>query len=286
MNKSLSSQIFNVGNTLFLSFLSLIMLYPLWREIALSLSSKEEALRGGAFLWPKGFTINAYSIIMRTDYIWTAYGNSIFIAGMGTMLSLFVISATAYPLAKRTLPWKRVFLVLIVFTMVFNGGLIPTYLVMKQLHLVNTIWVVIALHLVSAYHVIIMLSFIRTLPEEIEESAVMDGANPIRIFFSIVLPLCKPVLATLALWIAVGLWNNFFHSFIYMNGPALMTLPVLLRLIIMGQMDTEQLGQSSDTSSESVIAATIFVSLLPILAVYPFLQQYFIKGALLGSVKT
>jgi ABC-type glycerol-3-phosphate transport system permease component len=273
MNTSIASRIFNAANISFLSFISLIMVYPLWREVSLSLSSKQEALRGGLFLWPREFTWNAYVNIMHTNYIWTAYMNSIFITVAGTLLSLLITSATAYPLAKRTLPWKNFFLLMIVFTLIFNGGLIPTYLVMRQLHLVNTIWVVIVLHLISAFNVIIMLSFIRTLPDELEESAMMDGANPLRIFFSIILPLCKPVLATLALWIAVGLWNNFYHAFIYMNDRTLTTLPVLLRLIIMGQTDAEQLGQTSDSATE------------PILAVYPFLQKHFIKGALLGSVK-
>jgi putative aldouronate transport system permease protein len=261
------------------------MIYPLWREVSLSLSSKQAALRGGLYLWPQEFTWNAYINIMHTNFIWTAYMNSIFITVAGTLLSLLVTSATAYPLAKRTLPFNNFFLFMIVFTLIFNGGLIPTYLVMRQLFLVNTIWVVIVLHLISAFNVIIMLSFIRALPDEIEESAMMDGANPVRIFFTIILPLCKPVLATLALWIAVGLWNNFYHAFIYMNDRTLTTLPVLLRLIIVGQTDAEQLGQTSDSATESVIAATIFVSLLPILAVYPFLQKHFIKGALLGSVK-
>jgi putative aldouronate transport system permease protein len=285
MNKSLSSRIFDFANSLFLSLLSIIMMYPLWREISISLSSKQESLRGGLFLWPREFTPYAYIHILKSDYIWSAYQNSIFITVVGTLLSLLVTSSTAYPLAKRTLPWKNAFLLFVVFTMIFSGGLIPTYLVMKQLHLINTIWAVIALNMMSAFNVIIMLNFIRALPEELEESAMVDGANPVRIFFTIIIPLCKPVLATLALWIAVGLWNNFFQSFIYMTDKSLTTLPVLLRLIIAGQKDNDQLGMAADTSADSIIAATIFISLVPILAVYPFLQRHFIKGALLGSVK-
>lgn len=285
MNQSLASRAFNYANTVFLTVLTLIMLFPLWREIAISFSSKEEALRGGLFLSPREFTFGAYASILGTDYIWAAYGNSIFITVVGTALSLLFTSSTAYPLAKRTLPWKSVFSVFVVFTMIFNGGLIPTYLVVRQLHLINTIWSLIALNLISAFNVIIMMNFIRTLPEELEESATMDGANPVRIFFTVILPLCKPVLATLALWIAVGLWNNFFQAFIYLTDKALTTLPVLLRLIIVGQQQAAQLGQAAESSTESVIAATIMVTLLPIVAVYPFLQGYFIKGALLGSVK-
>lgn len=269
----------------FLSLLSLITLYPLWREVAISLSSRDEALRGGMFFWPKEFTWSAYTHILRADYVWSAYGNTVFITVVGTLLSLLFTSSTAYPLVKKTLPWRRGVTLLVLFTTIFNGGLIPTYLVVRQLHLVNTIWALIVLNLISAFNVIIMISFMRTIPDELEESATMDGANPIRIFFRIILPLCKPVLATLALWTAVGLWNNFYQAFIYLNDPSLTTLPVMLRLIIVGQQETSALGQVNDSATESVIAATIMVSLVPILIVYPFLQKYFIKGALLGSIK-
>lgn len=285
MKRSIASRLFDAGNYTFLGLLSVITFYPLWREIAISLSSKEEALRGGLFLWPRQFTWSAYVHILDMSYIWSAYANSIFITAAGTLLSLLFTSATAYPLAKRTLPWRKWFSFYVLFTMIFNGGLIPTYLVVRELHLVNTIWALIVLNLISAFNVIIMISFIRTLPDELEESATMDGANPVRIFFTIIIPLCKPVLATLALWIAVGLWNNFYQAFIYLNDKSLTTLPVLLRLIIIGQEEAALLGQANDAATESVIAATIMVSLLPILAVYPFLQRYFIKGALLGSIK-
>jgi putative aldouronate transport system permease protein len=286
ISNSPASRLFNAGNMIFLSLLSLLTFYPLWREISISLSSKEEAIRGGLFFWPREFTWSAYVHILGTDYVWSAYANSIIITVIGTVGSLLFTSTTAYPLVRRSLPWRKLFTLFVLFTMIFNGGLIPTYLVIRQLHLVNTIWALIVLNLISAFNVVIMMSFMRTIPDELEESATIDGANPIRIFFQIILPLCKPVMATLALWTAVGLWNNFYQAFIYLNDKALTTLPVLLRLIIVGQQDAAQLGQANDAATESVIAATIFVSLIPILAVYPFLQKYFIKGALLGSVKT
>jgi putative aldouronate transport system permease protein len=286
ISNSPASKLFNTANTLFLSLLSLVTFYPLWREIAISLSSKEEAVRGGLFFWPREFTWSAYVHILATDYVWSAYANSIFITVVGTLGSLLFTSTTAYPLVKKALPWRKLFTLFVLFTMIFNGGLIPTYLVVRQLHLVNTIWALIVLNLINAFNVVIMMSFMRTLPDELEESATMDGANPIRIFFQIILPLCKPVLATLALWTAVGLWNNFYQAFIYLNDQALNTLPLVLRLIIVGQEQAAQLGQANDAATESIIAATILVSLIPILIVYPFLQKYFIKGALLGSVKT
>ncbi|WP_239628980.1 carbohydrate ABC transporter permease [Paenibacillus sp. H1-7] len=286
MKKSFASRLFDAGNAAFLILLSVISLYPLWREISLSLSSRDEAMRGGLFLWPREFTWTAYTHILDSVYIWVAYGNTIFITIAGTLLHLLVTSSAAYALAKRTLPMKNMFLLLIVFTMIFSGGLIPTYMVVKQLGLLNSLWAVIALNLSSGFNMIIMLNFIRAIPEEIEESAMMDGANPIRIYVSIILPLCKPVLATLALWVAVSLWNNFFQSMIYLNDQSLTTLPLLLRQIVAGQEIAQQLGQLDDTTTESVIAATIMVSILPIVAVYPFLQRYFTKGVMLGSVKS
>ncbi|MCS7460889.1 carbohydrate ABC transporter permease [Paenibacillus doosanensis] len=286
MKKSAASRLFDSGNAAFLSLLSVISIYPLWREISLSLSSRDEAMRGGLFLWPREFTWSAYSHIMDSGFIGLAYTNTIFITAVGTALHLLVTSSAAYALAKRTLPWKNAFLLLIVFTMIFSGGLIPTYMAVKQLGLVNSLWAIIALNLSSGFNLIIMLNFIRAIPEEMEESAMIDGANPIRIYASIILPLCKPVLATLALWVAVSLWNNFFQAIIYLNDQSLTTLPLLLRQIVAGQEIAQQLGQLDDTTTESVIAATIVVSILPIVAVYPFLQRYFTKGVMLGSVKS
>ncbi|MEF2246678.1 MULTISPECIES: carbohydrate ABC transporter permease [unclassified Paenibacillus] len=286
MRKHYLSRLFDYSNGLILILLSAITLYPLWHEISLSLSSKTEALQGGFFFWPRSFTFQAYTSVLSSDYIWTAYGNTIFITVAGTLLSLLVTSSMAYPLAKRTLPWKKLWLTVILFTMIFSGGMIPVYLIVKQLHLLNTLWALIIPNLASAFNIIIVINFIRGIPEEIEESAMIDGANPIRIYFSIIVPLCKPVLATLALWIAVGLWNNFFQALIYLNDKSLTTLPLLIRQIIAGQQLAEETGQLSDSSTESVIAATIILSIIPIIAVYPFLQKYFVKGVMLGSVKS
>ncbi|MFD0959989.1 carbohydrate ABC transporter permease [Paenibacillus chungangensis] len=201
-------------------------------------------------------------------------------------MSVLVTSATAYPLNKTTLLWRKVWISLILFTMLFNGGLIPTYMVVKSLGLIDSLWALIFLNIVSAFNLIIVMNFMRTIPEELDESAMIDGANPIRIFFSITLPLCKPVLATLALWTGVGLWNNFMQALIYLNKKSLMTLPLLLKQIIAGQELLNETGQLADSSTESVIAATIMVAIIPILGIYPFLQRYFTKGIMLGSIKS
>ena len=286
MKESAASRLFNSLNAVFLLALSAITLYPLWHVLTLSFSSKTAALSGGLFFWPREFTWSAYTNIFGSDYIWTVYGNTIYITVLGTFLSLFCTAATSYALSKRTLPLLRTLLVLVLFTMIFSGGMIPTYLVVKELGLLNSHFALILPNLVSSFNVIIMLNFIRSIPGEVEESAMIDGANPIQIFFRIIIPLCKPVLATLALWIGVYLWNNFLQAFIYLNDKELATLPLLLRNIIAGQQQFEDMGMLADSSTESVIAATIIVSVIPIISIYPFLQRFFAKGVMLGSVKS
>jgi putative aldouronate transport system permease protein len=278
--------LFGVINGALLITLAVITFYPLWHVISLSLSTSEQALRGGLFLGPRNFTISAYEIVLKSDYLWVAYKNSIIITVVGTLFSVMFTAMTAYPLIKNQLPGKNAITALILFTMLFSGGIIPNYLLVKELGMINSLWALIVPGMISAFNVIIMLNFFRAIPEEIEESATMDGANPFRIFFTIILPLSTPVLATVALWEAVGQWNNFFQALIYLNDKHLYTLPVLLREIIDGQQAEELTGKLSESSRESVVGATIVLSVVPILAVYPFMQKYFTKGAMLGSVKS
>jgi putative aldouronate transport system permease protein len=277
--------LFSIFNIIFLSVLTLVTLYPMWREVAVSFSGMEEAMKGGLFLWPKDFTTDAYINILHSRYLWLAYGNSLFITLVGTLIGVFLTAATAFPLIKQDLPGKKVFVLLILFTMLFSGGIIPTYLLVKSVGLINSLWSLILPTAISAYNVIVMMSFFRTLPRELDESATMDGAHAIRIFGSVILPLSKPVLATIALWEAVGYWNNYLQALYYLNDKSKYVLPVLLRDIINGQTIAQMTGESTGSSTESVIAATTIMAVLPILIVYPFLQKYFVQGTLIGSVK-
>lgn len=277
--------LFSIFNIIFLSVLTLVTLYPMWREVAVSFSGMEEAMKGGLFLWPKDFTTDAYVNILHSRYLWLAYGNSLFITLVGTLIGVFLTAATAFPLIKQDLPGKKVFVLLILFTMLFSGGIIPTYLLVKSVGLINSLWSLILPTAISAYNVIVMMSFFRTLPRELDESATMDGAHAIRIFGSVILPLSKPVLATIALWEAVGYWNNYLQALYYLNDKSKYVLPVLLRDIINGQTIAQMTGESTGSSTESVIAATTIMAVLPILIVYPFLQKYFVQGTLIGSVK-
>ncbi|MFD0682085.1 MULTISPECIES: carbohydrate ABC transporter permease [unclassified Paenibacillus] len=278
--------IFDVFNLVFLTFVALIMLYPLWHELALSLSSMEEAMRGGAFFWPRSFTLDAYRMVLGNDYIWVAYGNSIFIMVVGTIVGVLLTAMMSYPLTKEEMPIQKWILVLVLFTMLFSGGMIPTYILVKELGLINSLWSLILPTAISAFNIIIIMSFLRTLPVELEDSAMIDGANPVRIFFSIVLPLSKPVLATVSLWEAVNLWNNYLQALIYLTDKSKYTLPLMLRDVINGQVTARMTGELTGSSVDSVVAATIIVALIPILCIYPFLQKHFVKGAMLGSVKS
>lgn len=278
--------VFDVINLTFLTFVALITVYPLWHELSLSLSSMEEAMRGGAFFWPRSFTLEAYTTVLQTEYIWTAYGNSIFTMTVGTIVGVLLTAMMSYPLTKGEMPAQKWIMMLVLFTMLFSGGMIPIYLLVKELGLINSLWSLIWPTAISAFNIIIIMSFLRTLPSELEDSAMIDGANPVRIFFSIVIPLSKPVLATVALWEAVNLWNNYLQALIYLTDKSKYTLPLMLRDVINGQATARMTGELTGTSVDSVIAATIIVALVPILCIYPFLQKYFVKGAMLGSVKS
>lgn len=276
---------FNLINGIFLTLVGAITIYPLWHELCLSFSRLELALRGGFFFWPRGFTAEAYKVILETGFIWQSYFNTAFITVVGTFLSLLVSCMLAYSLTKSDMPGCKLFSGIALFTMLFNGGIIPTFLLIKTLGLIDSLWSLILLNAVSAYNVFVIKSFFKSLPEEIEESACLDGCSPIRIFFQMILPLSKPVLATVGIWVAVAHWNDFMGPVMYLNSISKQTLSVLMRNIIAGQDMLKTMGEIVSSSTESVIAATIVLSILPIACVYPFLQKYFVKGVMIGSVK-
>jgi ABC-type glycerol-3-phosphate transport system permease component len=285
-NKTYRWSAFQLTNGSILIALAVITLYPLWREMAVSLSSAEQSMQGGWFLWPKEFTLKAYQAVFHSPYMLRAYLNSGFTTVVGTAISVLLTATTAYPLIKRGMPGNTTVTFLILFTMLFGGGIIPTYLLVKNLGLINSLWSLILPTAISAYNVIVMRSFFVGIPAELEESAMIDGANPLRIFFTIILPLSTPVLATIALWDAVGIWNNFLQALIYLNDRDKFTLPIMLQQIIIGQQQNMNEGVNSDTSTDAVIAATIILTILPILCVYPFLQKHFVKGVMIGAVKS
>jgi len=281
--------VFDVVMYLFLLGVVFVTLYPFVYMVAISLSSNVHVLKGDVFLWPKGWTLHVYRVVLKDPLIVRAYGNTALYVLLGTSISLLTTAAGAFAISKKDMLFHRSFMIMIVITMLFSGGMIPTFLVVKSYGLVDTIWGMVLPTAVSTWNLIIMRTFFAGLPKEVEESGKIDGLNDIGVFFRLALPLSKAILATIGLFYAVGIWNNFFSAMLYLRSSELFPLQVVLRnLVLTGVGNTNQAGNiGGDTLlvDESLKFATIIVSTLPILLVYPFLQKYFAKGAMIGSIK-
>ena len=265
-----------------------------WHLLNLSLSPSYIATKGGLLLYPKDATLDNYARVIGNRYIWVGYKNTILRTVVGTVLQLFFTSMGAYVLSKKFFPHRTFWTVFIVFTMFFSGGLIPSYLLVKELGMIDSYASMILPGLISAYNMVIVRNYFQSLPEEIEESCLIDGAGRFRIFLQFVLPLSKPILATVALWLAVGHWNSWFDVLIYIqNDPNKFTLQIVLRRIILTGskeiLDTSAAANAAEmesvVSSEGLKAACIYVTTLPILCAYPFVQKFFVKGIMIGSLK-
>ncbi|MBD2847516.1 carbohydrate ABC transporter permease [Paenibacillus sp. IB182496] len=268
--------------------LSLAMIYPFIHMISISLSTPAEALRPGIHLYPRELTLDAYQKALTSNGMWYGFQNTIFRTVVGTFLSLVFMSMAAYPLSKKDLPDRNFFMMFIIMTMFFSGGLIPTYLLVKNLGLFDSRWVYVIPVLFNTFSLIILRNFFMEIPSELEDSAKIDGANDIRTLFSIVIPLSKPILATVGLWSAVMHWNAWFDALIYVQDQSKVVLQVFIRRLIVENQDLEIMKMMDDQKSlnaETVKAAVLMVATLPILLLYPFLQKYFIQGILVGSLK-
>lgn len=273
-----------------LVLLSLIMLYPFWHEMMYSLSDPVEAATGGIFLWPRGFNLKAYWSVLRNKSVWTGFRVSVIVTLIGTVVGVLLSAMLAYALSKKNMPGRNLFVGMIFFTMLFGGGMIPNYLLVKELKLIDTYGALILPGLLSAWNIFIMKNSFAGIPLSIEESAKIDGANDITIFFRIILPLSKAVLATIALFTAVGYWNDYFSTILYIVDKDRWSLQAVLREILsnaQSAMSSSGISVRAEDaiSSETVKAATVMVATVPILLVYPFVQKYFIKGVMIGSVK-
>ena len=287
---------FGVGKAviyLVLGLFALTIVIAFWHLLNLSLSPSYIATKGGLLLYPKDLTWDNYAKVIRNRYIWIGYKNTLIRTVVGTALQLFFTAMGAYCLSKKFFSHRTFWTFLIVFTMFFSGGLIPNYLLVKNLKLLNTYAAMILPGFISAYNLVIMRNYFQSLPEEIEESCLIDGAGRFRIFLQIILPLSKPILATVALWLAVGHWNAWYDVLLYVSDDSMFTLQVILRRIIITgskeMLDTDIASRAGEAdsmvSSEGLKAACIFVTTLPILCVYPFIQRYFVKGIMIGSLK-
>jgi len=278
----------------FLAVIFIVTFYPFWYILILSFNDASDAVRGGIYLWPRMFSTESYETIFRNDELLNSVKVTLARTLIGTPLAVLVTAMLAFPLSKRNLLGWRPVTLFFVFTMYFGGGLIPTYMVIKSVHLIDTFWVMIFPGLVSVFLMILVRTFIEQLPGELDEAAKIDGANDLQIFFRIVLPLCVPVLATIGLFIAIGHWNAWYDSYIYTYKQELKTLQAVLVKILNqyqtgGMMsEAERLADSAKrvpVSSESIRMAVTIVATMPVVLVYPFVQKYFVKGMTLGAIK-
>lgn len=276
---------FTIVNTIILLIVAFVTVYPFVYMIAVSLSSDIYVMKGQVNLWPKEFTLKNYEHVLSDSRIGRGYLNTLLYVSLGTFVSLLVTAMGAYALSKSRLIFRKAFMLLIVFTILFSGGMIPTFLVVKNLGLVDTIWAMILPTAVSTWNLIIMRTFFSSIPTELEEAGKMDGLNDIGIFTRIVLPLSKPVLATIGLFYAVGIWNNFMSPLLYLRNDALYPLQVVLRNMVLVEQMADVSSGDAIIVAESLKYATIMASTIPILLLYPFLQKYFVKGVMIGSMK-
>lgn len=279
---------FDVLNALILLGVVTACLYPFIYMLAVSLSDSAAIASGTVWLWPKGFNLDMYRYVFEDGRVLKGYQNTFIYVVLGTAISLMVTALGAYSLSKTKMVMGKPILMIIVFTMFFNGGMIPTFLVVKELGFVNTVWGMVLPGAVGTWNLLIMRTFFMGMPQELEESGKIDGLSEVGIFFRIVLPLSKPVLATIGLYYAVGMWNNFMGPLLYLRDADMQPLQVILRNIVLSGQFT---GTDGPVVGDIVVVedglkfATIMVSTVPILLVYPFIQKYFVKGALIGSVK-
>jgi len=286
LQQSNGEKIFQVFLLVFITGLSIVMIYPFLHVLSISLSTPAEALRPGVHFFPREISFFAWERVLSTESVWRALGVTAFRTIVGTILTLILLSMAAYPLSRKYLPHRGFYTMIIVITMFFGGGLIPTYLLIKSLGLINSIWVYVIPGLFSTFSLLILRNFFMGIPVELEDSAKIDGANDIRILFTIIVPLSMPVLATLALWSAVGHWNAWFDALMYMQDKTKITVQLLLRrLVITNVGDPMMPVPTAEQAPETVKAAIIMFTALPILIVYPFLQRFFVKGIIVGSLK-
>ncbi|KHF33311.1 L-arabinose transport system permease protein AraQ [Paenibacillus sp. P1XP2] len=281
---------FDVANYIVLTLFGLAAVLPFVYVIAGSFASDAELTSRAVFFIPKTFTLNAYEFIFSTGTIVKSIGVSVYVTVVGTLVNLFFTVTMAYSLAKRGLYGRNLVLNLVIFSMLFGGGMIPTYLVVKELHLLDSLWALMLPGAISAFNLIIVKNFFQEIPKEIEEAGRIDGCSELGLLWRIVLPLSMPVLATFTLFYAVGHWNDFFSALLYINDPGKWPLQVMLRQIVLLSQAAAGDLNSMDPNfvkppDQSIKMAVIVVGTIPILCVYPFLQKHFAKGVLLGSVK-
>jgi putative aldouronate transport system permease protein len=288
MKLSKGEKAFSVCNHIFLALLALSTVYPFLYVLSASISSGDAVVTGRVMFWPVDLTFDAYKQVLKENSLWMAYANTIFYTLAGTVVNVMFTIFGAYPLSKKRLLGRGAIGFFIAFTMLFSAGMIPFYLNLRELGLINTRTAIIFAFAISTFNVVILRSFFQSIPEDLEEAAKVDGATDAQVLWRIVLPLSKPSLAAISLFYAINRWNGYFWAMVILKDEDKIPLQVLLNKLVVSMKPTEDMMMTSDVaafSQETVIYATIVLSVVPIVAVYPFIQKYFVKGVMIGSIK-
>ncbi|MEC0201578.1 carbohydrate ABC transporter permease [Paenibacillus lautus] len=285
-------RMFNVINYTILILVTIIVMYPLVFVLSASFSDPQAVLRGEMLLWPKGVNLNSYVKIFQNKDIISGFTNTLVYTSLGTFINLTMTILAAYPLSRKDFVGRNAIMALLVFTMFFSGGLIPTYLLIKNLGMLNTLWVMIIPNAVSIWNIIIMRTFFQqSIPGELQEAATIDGCSNIKILTRIILPLSMPIIAVTILFYAVGHWNAFFNALLYLSDKDKFPLQLILREILIQGQTNDMVKMSTESAIkqqrevEGIKYAVLVVANIPVLALYPFLQRYFVKGVMIGAIK-
>lgn len=288
----ISDRIFNTINVLIMLIIVAIMLVPIIHVVSVSFSLGSEVQKGGLFLWPHGFTLEGYKKVLQDKLIVTSYLNTIIYAVVHTVLVVVLTALTAYPLSIKEFPLKKGITIFIMITMFFSGGAIPTYLLMKELHLIDNPLVMVLPFVVTGYNLILFRTFFSGIDPCMRESAKIDGAGEFRILFQIIMPLSKAIIATVSLFTIVGKWNDWYSALIYLNSEKYYPVQMILRKILFNSMafsnmdpSVMQMFRNNTITAANIQMATIVVIMLPIMCIYPFIQKYFAAGVMVGGVK-
>jgi putative aldouronate transport system permease protein len=289
LKESLSYKMFKVLNVIVLLVIVYLTFYPFLNIVAQSFSSQAEINAGNVNLIPKGFNVETYKVIVRDKMFWINYKNTVVYTVTATAISIVMTSMFAYALSRKRLLGRKFFTMFAVFTMFFNGGLIPNYVLIQSLGFGNTMWAIVVPGAINVFNMLIMRTFFQNIPEELEDAAIIDGSSTYNTIVRIILPLSKPIMATMILFYAVAHWNSWFPAFIYLDKKELFPVTIYLRNLIAGTENSLTTGATSADDlvqiASNVKSVTMVLTVLPILSVYPFIQKYFVSGVMLGSVK-
>ncbi|WWM37416.1 carbohydrate ABC transporter permease [Streptomyces acidiscabies] len=281
-------RVFQGVNGIVLTGVVVLTLYPFLNIVARSFSGERAIRSGEVTLWPKGFDLTTYRIVINDSTFWRSYGNTVLYTVTATVIAMVLTTCYAYVLSKKNLKGRGLLVGIAVFTMFFSGGLIPNYVLITSLGLKNSVWAIALPNAISVFNLLVMKAFFESLPSELEEAAQIDGLSTYGILLRVVLPLSKAVVATMILFYSVSFWNSWFQAFLYMDRTDLMPVTVYLRNIIAGATGASNAGATTEQGTQvaaSIQAVTIVLTSLPILCVYPFVQRYFVSGVMLGAVK-